>query len=185
MSTTAFFSFLPAAVENVGHDVLFIVGGIMALLGLYATLRSQAPKAAKVMAWPFRAFWVTAVALAHVPRWFWRQLWRDATGVSRGPIVRLLERRAVWMTSVITETVGPMIDTVRENAKAQHDEQNEKIDAQLITMTERFDAVTERLDKGSGVMLEHGEAIAAIQAALIRDPNERTRSTDPEQGGTT
>lgn len=46
-----------------------------------------------------------------------------------------------------------------------------KIDEQIIP----------RLDRGAGVMADHADRLAALEAHLVRDPTARTRVTDPQE----
>lgn len=174
-------AFLSQGIEEQIGDAVVVAGAIIALLTLYAALRSQLPFAAKAMAMPFRLVWRIIVWLFFIPRWIWRQIWRDDEGVTRGPFTRLADRIHSWVTGVIRETVDPKLETVRVAAKEQHDEQNEKIDAQTAYMVEGFEAVQERLDKGSEIMAKHAELIDEFKAHLDGSRPHNQRATDPKE----
>jgi hypothetical protein len=163
---TSILNFISDSVEREASDFLFVVGGIVAVITLYALLRANFPSGAKVMAWPFRAVWRIAVTVFTLPRWAWRQLWRQSDGVSRGPFIRITKRVVAWQTGIVRGVVGPMFQATQEASRQQHDEQNEKIDAQIQAMEEGFAAVHERLDRGADVMAKHTEAIERFQAHI-------------------
>lgn len=169
--------FLSEGFEQEAADVLFIVGGLAAFFGLYAAMRSQFPPGAKVMTFPFKALWYVLRTLFAIPRWIWRQLWREPDGVTRGPFTRLMRRLKEWQTDVINDVVQPQFESVRKAAKEQHDEQNEKVDDQTRQMEDGFARVHERLDRGSQIMAEHATAIARFEEHIKNRPHNQ-RSTD-------
>lgn len=97
--------------------------------------------------------------------WVWRQL-------VAAPLAR-------WLQSTV---VRPMVDEVRAASKAQHDEQNAKLDIQggkLDDLGRRMTAVEDfitgieakldhhvipRLDRGASVMAEHDDRLAVLEA---------------------
>lgn len=168
-------------VEDEFQEIAIIIAVIAGYLGLYTTLRKIAPPWAAVLAFPFKTLWAVLRFLFLAPRWVWRQMWRDNKGVTRGPWTRATARVTAWLTSLIEAVVGPMIQTVRDTAKAQHDEQNEKIDAVATTVTEGLDRVAERLDRGSEIMAEHARSIAKFEQHIKNRPHNQ-RSTDPKDG---
>lgn len=166
--------FLSDEFEREATDVLFIMGGIAAFFGLYATMRVQFPAGARLMTWPFKALWWIIRTIFTVPRWMWRQLWREPDGVTRGPATRITRRLKIWLTGIIDDVVNPQFESVRSAAKEQHDEQNDKIDDQTIRMTEGFDRIHARLDRGASIMAKHDAAIADFERRLNAD------APDPE-----
>jgi hypothetical protein len=169
--------------EDGFQEAAIVIAVIAGYLGLYTTLRKLAPPWAAVLAFPFKAVWSIVRFVFLAPRWVWRQLWRDSKGVTRGPWTRATARVTAWLTGLIEAVVGPMIQGVRETAKAQHDEQNDKIDAVATTVTEGLDRVAERLDRGSEIMAEHARSIAKFEDHIKNRPHNQ-RSTDPKDGPT-
>ena len=169
-------TFLPAAVEDALQEILFIVGGIMAFLSLYAAIRKQSPRAARWMASPFRvARWLILLPFRLLVR-LWKQLWRDKHGISRGPVRRINENASNWLTSVVRAVVGPLIDEVRATSKQQHDEQNTKIDGLTEHVTREFGDIKERLERGSTIMQYHSDAIGELRTTISRIPQEKEQS---------
>ena len=161
-------TFIPASIEHAMQEILFVVGGIMAFLSLYAAVRKQSPRAARWMATPFRMVrWLILLPFRLLVR-LWKQLWRDKTGVSRGPVRRANDRASSWLTSVIRSVVGPLIDEVRATSKQQHDEQNTKIDGLTEHVTKEFGDIKDRLERGSAVMQHHTDAIRQIRSTLAQ-----------------
>lgn len=169
-------TFIPASIEHALQEILFIVGGIMAFISLYAAVRKQSPRAARWMATPFRMVrWIVLLPFRLIVR-LWRQLWRDKTGVSRGPIRRANDNASVWLTSLIRAVVGPLIDEVRATSKQQHDEQNIKIDSLSEHVTNEFSDIKNRLERGSAVMQQHTQAIIDIKSTLADLPTRQEQS---------
>lgn len=55
--------------------------------------------------------------------------------------------------TLIRDTVGPLVDDVKANAKAQHDEQNQKlaaIDAQLTEHSRRMSLIEDHITRPKG-----------------------------------
>jgi hypothetical protein len=77
-------------------------------------------------------------------------------------------RRNEVLACTIVKVMRPELDVVRAAARAQHDEQNEKLDAIGEQITELASSHGEHLAR-------HDVEIAVLQA---RDPRERTRRTD-------
>lgn len=169
-------TFIPASLEHALQEILFIVGGIMAFLSLYAAVRKQSPRAARWLASPFRLVrWIILLPFRGLVR-LWRQLWRDKHGVTRGPVRRINDNASNWLTSVVRAVVGPLIDEVRATAKQQHDEQNTKIDGLTEHVTKEFGDIRDRLERGSMVMQYHTEAIGEIRATLADLPTKKEQS---------
>lgn len=169
-------TFIPSGVEHALQEILFVIGGIMAFLSLYAAVRKQSPRAARWMASPFRVVrWLILLPFRLLVR-LWRQLWRDETGTSRGPVRRVNETASTWLTSVIRAVVGPLIDEVRATSKQQHDEQNTKIDRLVEHVTNEFGEIKDRLERGSSVMQYHTQAIKDIRFTLADRPTNKEPS---------
>lgn len=169
-------TFIPSGVEHALQEILFVIGGIMAFLSLYAAVRKQSPRAARWMASPFRMVrWLILLPFRLLVR-LWRQLWRDKTGISRGPVRRANEKASNWLTSVIRAVVGPLIDEVRATSKQQHDEQNTKIDGLTEHVTKEFGEIKDRLERGSSVMQYHTQAIKDIRLTLADRPTKKEPS---------
>lgn len=167
-------TFLPTGVEHALQEILFIVGGIMAFLSLYAAIRKQSARAARWMASPFRLVrWVILLPFRLVVR-LWKQLWRDKNGVSRGPVRRINDNASSWLTSLVRAVVGPLIDEVRATAKQQHDEQNTKIDGLTEHVTKEFGEIKDRLERGSIVMQYHTDAISELKTTLAQQNKEKS-----------
>lgn len=97
-----------------------------------------------------------------------------------------VEPRAERMRADITAVVGPLIDSAKAAAKAQHDEQNNAIEqlgislhARIDHLDERvgqgFDQIDQRLDKGADRLAAHDVRLAVIEA---RNPSTRSRKDD-------
>lgn len=169
-------TFIPTGIEHALQEILFIVGGIMAVLSLYAAVRKQSPRAARWMASPFRVVrWIILLPFRLLVR-LWKQLWRDKHGVSRGPIRRINDNASTWLTSVVRAVVGPLLDEVRATSKQQHDEQNTKIDGLTEHVTREFGDIKDRLERGSTVMQYHSDAIRELRTTISQIPQEKEQS---------
>lgn len=165
------FGFLPASVRSNGGDVLWLAGGLSALLAAWVALRNNMPVVARRVAAPFRALRWLLVGLLHVPRWLWRQLWRDASGRSRGPVVRGMDRARRGLAGVVHDVTAPQFQSVRDAAKSQHDEQNE-----------RLDGITERVGE-LGTRIAHLETTVANPPPRPHLSRSTDRIPDPPQEG--
>jgi len=147
--------FLPDQVKTTSTDYLWLLGLVTATLTAWVGIRNVNPSASRFIAWPFRMFWSGVVGILRIPRWCWRQLWRDASGISRGPLTRLWQRVRQQLATIISDTNAPQFEASRSAALAQHGEQNV-----------RLDAMTDRLDRGGEVIRDLVTNVADLRARI-------------------
>lgn len=87
-----------------------------------------------------------------------------------------VEPRAERMRADITAVVGPLIDSAKAAALAQHDEQNNAIEQGFKSVHDRIDTIDRRLDAGLERFARHDQQIDDLQH---RDPSTRSRKDDP------
>lgn len=86
-----------------------------------------------------------------------------------------VEPRAERMRADITAVVGPLIDSAKAAALAQHDEQNNAIEQGFKSVHDRIDTIDRRLDAGLERFARHDQQIDDLQH---RDPSTRSRQGD-------
>lgn len=86
-----------------------------------------------------------------------------------------VEPRAERMRADITAVVGPLIDSAKAAALAQHDEQNNAIEQGFKSVHDRIDTIDRRLDAGLERFARHDQQIADLQN---RNPSTRSRKDD-------
>ena len=87
-----------------------------------------------------------------------------------------VEPRAERTRADITAVVGPLIDSAKAAALAQHDEQNNAIEQGFKSVHDRIDTIDRRLDAGLERFARHDQQIDDLQH---RDPSTRSRKDDP------
>lgn len=87
-----------------------------------------------------------------------------------------VEPRAERRRADITAVVGPLIDSAKAAALAQHDEQNNAIEQGFKSVHDRIDTIDRRLDAGLERFARHDQQIDDLQH---RDPSTRSRKDDP------
>ncbi len=86
-----------------------------------------------------------------------------------------VEPRAERRRADITAVVGPLIDSAKAAALAQHDEQNNAIEQGFKSVHDRIDTIDRRLDAGLERFARHDQQIDDLQH---RDPSTRSRQGD-------
>lgn len=129
---------------------LWAIGAATATLTLYILIRANWPRVAHYIAMPLQAAGWCFAAFYRVPRWFWRQAWRGADGVSRGPIARRRMRQHADLARTIHEVTAPQFRAGRRASLAQHTVQNERIDAlsvQVAGLGERMGLLEDHITR--------------------------------------
>ena len=113
---------------------------------------------------------ITAVSKLKAVRWLWRKVVAD-------PVSGFFAR-------TVSGEVRPMIDEVKAASKAQHDEQNQRMDASDQRQNVRIEGIHHRLDEGSAAIgaltaavEDHAKKIVAIEQWSV------TRTTTTTEGG--
>ena len=153
---------------------LWAIGAITATLALFGMLRQMFPKAATVVAIPFRALGWVCQAPIKALLWVWRQAWlqRITTGptpvwVYRGPITRAIEPRRIArrheIASIVAEVVSPKLDESHQRSLKMQEIQT----VQFQTFNERLgvieknvtDETRRRFDKLEGRIRDLEDAV--------------------------
>lgn len=87
-----------------------------------------------------------------------------------------VEPRAERWRAHITAVVGPLIDSAKAAALAQHDEQNNAIEQGFKSVHDRIDTIDRRLDAGLERFARHDQQIDDLHH---RSPSTRSRKDDP------
>ena len=156
-----------------GGVIVAILGG---LLTLYVKLRDASPSGARFAATPVRWLWRLVTLIWRGPRWVWRKLWSDDNGHPRGPMRRLATAAQAWVAAIVRAVTDPQFETVKTNAKNQHDEQNQLMTAGFSAVEVRLDGIDGRLDKGAQQIANNTADIATLKGA--RPATARQRATD-------
>lgn len=167
-------SVLPSWLTDGGAVVAIVAGA----LTLYVKLRDASPTAARVAASPVRLLWRLVALGWRGPRWVWRKLWADDNGHPRGPVRRMATAAQAWVASIVRAVTDPQFETVKANAKNQHDEQNQLMGAGFAAVNDRLDGIDGRLDKGAEQIAANTADIVALKGK--RPTTARQRATDKE-----
>lgn len=180
---------LPEPIRDAGANVLelaaylaALAAAVTAVLTAYVKLRDASPAAARLVSMPLRILGRLVALSWSGPRWVWRKLWADDNGHPRGPMRRLATAAQAWVAAIVRAVTDPQFETVKANAKTQHDEQNQLMGDGFRAVGERLDGIDGRLDRGAQQIAINTADIATLKGN--RPPTARQRATDFQEDGT-